>query len=154
MANPKESLKELKKQLEECKDGWLRSQADFDNYRKRTEAQRVELMAFASRETLEKMLPILDHFELAIKHTPDNMKENEWTKGIFHIKKHFEEILSSEGLKKIPETGKFDPNLHEAISHEPSELEEDEIIETLQSGYMLGEKVIRPAKVRVANGKE
>jgi molecular chaperone GrpE len=154
MTKPKENLKEIKEQLAECKNGWLRTQADFENYRKRMELQKAELIDFATKDLIEKIIPILDNFALAIKHTPKDLENNEWVKGILHIKKHFEEVLASEGLTKISETGKFDPNLHEAISHEPSELEEDTIIETLQSGYILGDKVIRPAKVRVANGRK
>jgi len=150
---PKENIKEIKTKLDECQQGWVRTQADFDNYRKRTESQRLELISFANGQLIEKIFPILDNLELAIKHTPENLKDNDWVKGVCQIKKQCDDILAQEGLKKIPENGKFDPTYHEAISHEECNLEADEIIETLQTGYMLGDKVLRPAKVRVSCGK-
>ncbi|MFA6422980.1 MAG: nucleotide exchange factor GrpE [Patescibacteria group bacterium] len=152
MTKPKDNSKQLKEELEECKSGWIRTQADFDNYRKRTEDQRAEMMTFASANIIQKILPILDHMDLALKHLPKELENNEWAKGILHTKKHFEETLDIEGLSKIPETGQFDPNFHEAISHESSVLPENEIIETTQIGYMFKDRLLRPAKVRVSSG--
>ena len=100
-------------------------------------------------DIIKKILPVLDDLERSLAHRPE---DNSWANGMELIARKFQNILESEGVKPIDATGQpFDPNYHEAISSEPSEdVESGHIIEVVQNGYMLGERVIRPAMVRVA----
>ena len=146
----------LKKQLEEAeakaseyKDSWMRSQAEFQNYRKRIERDNDMLRAHMKGDIVKKILPVLDDLERALQNRPEN---ESWASGIELIARKFQGVLESEGIKKIEAEGKeFDPNFHEAISNEPSEeVESGHVIAVVQNGYMLGERVVRPALVRVA----
>lgn len=146
-------IEKLRVKIQELETGWKRTQADFDNYRKRTEQMKSEWNCQANLELILKLLPVLDNFQLAAQHTPDNLKENEWIKGVEMIEKHLEDILTQEGLSKIDVKpgGQFDPYLHEAISHEENKnFKSDQIIDVIETGYKLADKIIRPAKVRVA----
>ena len=146
-------IEKLRQQVIDLEFGWKRTQADFENYRKRTEQDRINLCTTANLDLIVKILPVLDNFRRASLHIPENLQENDWTKGILMIEKHLEDILIQEGLIKIAvKPGhQFDPNLHEAISHEENkDFRSDQIITIVETGYKLGEKVIRPAKVRVA----
>jgi molecular chaperone GrpE len=157
---PKEDeLKQLKTELEETKaqaaeylDGWQRAQAEFSNYKKRQEAERGQMMTFANMAVLRKVLPVVDDFERAMTTLPDDLKHLTWCEGIFLIKAKLDAILESEGVKPIEITGqKFDPLYHEAVTYEEAEgCEEGQIIGEVQRGYMLDERVLRPALVRVA----
>lgn len=151
----KAEIENLKKQIEELKIGWQRTQADFDNYRKRTENERKELILAANQNLLMEMLPILDNFSLALTHKPKELANNSYITGLEQIKSQLEQIFFSQGLEEIKtKPGDiFDPSLHEAISHEENEkYPEDQIIEVVQAGYKLGEKLLRPVKVRVSKG--
>lgn len=151
MKTPSKNLQKIKG-LEE---GWQRTQADFENYRKRAEAQKFELVQMASADFMAKITPVLDNFRRAFAHTPENEKNSPWIAGVKQIEKQLEDILTTEGLKKIlaePNT-KFDPNLHEAISCEPNnKIPADSIIAEIESGWMFNNKVLKPAKVRVSKG--
>jgi len=146
----------LKKQLEEAeargsefKDSWLRSQAEFQNYKKRIERDNDLMKATMKGDIVKKILPVLDDLERALQNRP---ADESWASGIELIARKFQGVLESEGIKRIEAEGKeFDPNFHEAISNEPSEeVESGLVIAVVQNGYMLGERVIRPALVRVA----
>ena len=142
-------LAEAESKTSEYKDSWLRSQAEFQNYRKRLERDN-EVMYFSMKgDIIKKVLPILDDLERALQNRP---ADNAWASGIELIARKCQNILESEGLKKIDALGKeFDPNFHEAISHEPANgAQSGHVIGVVQNGYMLGERVIRPALVRVA----
>ena len=139
----KEKIKELEELLK-------RVQADFMNYKKRAEEERINLLKSASKETIIKIIPVLDNLDRALKHSPKDLKGNEWISGLNHIKNQFENILKGEGLEIIETKGKeFDHNLHEAISFVEGKGREDEIIEEYEKGYLLNGQVIRPAKVVV-----
>ncbi len=143
----------LNKKIKELEDGWRRTQADFENYRKRTEAQRGETLNLMKADFLAKITPVLDNFRRAFEHAP----EDNFAQGVKQIEKQLEDILTFEGLKKIPASSgdKFDCNLHEAISCELNKkIPADHIIAETESGWMLNERVIKPAKVRVSRGKE
>jgi molecular chaperone GrpE len=128
-----------------------RLQADFDNFRKHTLQERLRLQGQAKAEALLDVIPVLDNFERSVRHMPEELKSSEWATGILHIKKQFEDILNSQGLEKIRTDIEFDPTLHDAISYEQnSKFKKDQIIEEVESGYKLGDEVLRPAKVRVA----
>ncbi len=121
-------------------------QADFENYKKRTELEKANLVKNGNRELITGLLPILDSFELALK----NKKEKEeFINGIELIYAQFHEILKKEGLERI-ETKRFDPYIHEALMQKESDEEDGTILEELQKGYMLNKSILRPAKVTVA----
>jgi molecular chaperone GrpE len=149
-------IEALKKQLEEAgakaseyKDSWMRSQAEFQNYKKRIERDNEMMRANMKGDIVKKILPLLDDLERALQNRP---ADEPWANGIELIVRKFQNVLDGEGIKRIEAEGKeFDPNFHEAISNEPNdEVESGHVIAVVQNGYMLGERVIRPALVRVA----
>ncbi|MBI2758656.1 MAG: nucleotide exchange factor GrpE [Chloroflexi bacterium] len=144
-----QKLVEVEAQASEFKDGWLRTQAEFQNYRKRIERDNELTYVSMKGDIIKKVLPALDDLERALQNRP---ADNAWASGIELIARKLQNILESEGVRRIEAEGvMFDPAFHEAISHEPSEaVESGYIIAVAQNGYMLGDKVIRPALVRVA----
>lgn len=145
----KRQLEETEAKVSEYRDSWLRSQAEFQNYRKRIERDN-ELIKFSMKgDIVKKILPVLDDLERALQNRP---VDESWASGIELIARKFQSVLDSEGIKRIEAEGtEFDPNFHEAISNEPSEeVASGHVIAVVQNGYMLGERVIRPALVRVA----
>ena len=145
---------ELEKQIKELKKGWQRTQADFDNYRKKIESEKLENLAFAKAEFMAKLTPVLDNFQRAFEHAPHHKTNSKWISGVKQIEKQLEDILNIEGLKKILANpgDKFDPNFHEAISYEENTLPCDSIIGELESGWIFEDRVIKPAKVRISRG--
>jgi molecular chaperone GrpE len=146
----------LKRQLDEAeakasdyKDSWMRSQAEFQNYKKRLDRDNEMMYVSMKGDIIKKMLPVLDDLERALQ---NRAADDAWANGIELIVRKLQNILKSEGVKRIEAEGAaFDPNFHEAISHEHHEdFESGQVIEVVQNGYMLGERVIRPALVRVA----
>jgi molecular chaperone GrpE len=142
-------LAETESKASEYKDGWARSQAEFQNYKKRIERDNALIYASMKGDIIKKILPVLDDLERALQNRP---ADDAWASGIELIARKLQNILESEGVKRIEAKGAaFDPNFHEAITHEPSdEVESEHVIDIVQNGYMLGERVIRPALVRVA----
>ncbi|PIS07691.1 nucleotide exchange factor GrpE [Candidatus Berkelbacteria bacterium CG10_big_fil_rev_8_21_14_0_10_43_13] len=146
---------ELEQKIAELTAGWQRTQADFTNFRRATELDRQKLAEITKADVLLEILPVLDNFQLAAKHIPVEIENDNWVSGIKQIEKQLESILTSVGLEKIPTIGnQFDHNLHEAIESISSEKPESEIVEEIQSGYKLNSNVIRPAKVKVSAGSE
>ena len=146
-------LGEAQQMVSEERDKYLRLSAEFDNYRKRTLKEKAELIKNGAEKTLTAILPVLDDFERALK----NMEASEETKamkeGVELIFSKFQKILGQEGLQKIETEGKdFDVDFHEAIAliPAPSEYLKGKILDCVQTGYMLNEKVIRHSKVAVA----
>ena len=146
-------LGEAQQMVSEERDKYLRLSAEFDNYRKRTLKEKAELIKNGAEKTLTAILPVLDDFERALK----NMEASEETKamkeGVELIFSKFQKILGQEGLQKIETEGKdFDVDFHEAIAiiPAPSEDLKGKILDCVQTGYMLNEKVIRHSKVAVA----
>lgn len=145
-------FKEMEAKISELEEGWKRTQADFENYKKRNEDQKFELLGLMKADFLTKITPVLDNFRRAFAHAP----KDEFAQGIKHIEKQLEDILVTEGLEKISANPgeKFDCNLHEAISCEKSkDVIVDHIIAEAESGWMFNHRVIKPAKVRVSKGK-
>jgi molecular chaperone GrpE len=149
LAEFQKQLAESQSQAAEYKDGWQRSVADFQNYRRRVEAEKAETYQLAVGSVIKRYLPVLDDMERAIESRPADLA---WADGIELICRKLQSILEAEGLKRIEAVGqKFDPNFHEAISQEPAEgVESGTVLGVIRNGYMLGERVIRPAMVRVA----
>lgn len=144
-----QQLKEAEAKIIEYKDGWARSQAEFQNFRKRVERDNEAFKASTKGDIIKKVLPVLDDLERALQNRP---ADDAWASGIELVARKFQNILDMEGVKKIEAKGAaFDPNFHEAISHEPSEeVESGHVIDVVQNGYVIGERVVRPALVRVA----
>ena len=149
-------IEALQKQLEEVRakatenlDGWQRAQAEFINYKNRVLRDREQDYVSMKGDILKKVLPVLDDLERALANRPE---DSSWANGMELIARKFQNILEAEGLKRIEAKGKpFDPNFHEAISSEPNEdVESGHVIEVVQNGYLLGDRVVRPAMVRVA----
>lgn len=152
-----EELELLRLQLEETSqksaeylDGWQRTQAEFMNYKKRLERDNAAFREIARGDVIRRFLPVVDDLERALANRPSDT--GPWVDGIELVYRKLLSILDSEGLVRIEAEGKiFDPNLHEAISQEPNEdFESGQVIAVVQQGYMLGERVIRHAMVRVA----
>lgn len=145
----KEQLRAAQAKAAENLDGWQRSQAEFINYKNRLLRDQESTRALMKGDMLKRVLPVLDDLERALKNLP---ADDPWTNGLGLIVRKFQSALEAEGLVRIAAEGQpFDPNFHEAISHEPADgVESGHIIEVMQNGYMLGDRVIRPAMVRVA----
>ena len=145
----KKKIAEAESKTAEYRDSWMRSQAEFQNYKKRLERDHELTYISMKGDIIKKVLPVLDDLERALQNRP---AENSWANGIELIARKMQNLLESEGIKRIEAEGaEFDPNLHEAISHEPADgVQSGFVIGVVQNGYMLGERVIRSALVRVA----
>ncbi|KGP75183.1 protein grpE [Desulfosporosinus sp. Tol-M] len=131
-----------------------RLQAEFDNYRKRTQKEKTEIIKYASERLVGELLPVLDNFDRAISAAKVNPDFTSFSQGVEMILRQLQTVLDKEGLKVIDAVGQpFDPNIHEAVLRVASEDEhpENTVVEELQKGYYLKEKVIRPSMVKVSN---
>ncbi len=139
-------------EVAENMDGWQRSQAEMINYRKRVEREQTRLFEDTSARVIKKFLDILDDLDRALANCPEDNEGAEWASGIELIYRKLNTIIENEGVKLMEADGQmFDPNLHEAISQEESpDHESGQIIEVINKGYLIGERVLRPALVRVA----
>ena len=144
-----QGLDSKEQKIAELTETLQRLQAEFQNYKKRTEKETQLLSKYASQVVIAKLLPVLDSFELALKNT--NTEKDRFIKGIEIIYAQFFSVLESEGIKPIKAVGKkFDPYYHEVLLQEPSEKEEDIVLEEFQKGYMINDRVIRFAKVKLS----
>lgn len=136
------------------KDRWLRAVAESQNIRRRAERERTELILGANERLLQRILPVLDDFDLAFAHVPADLGEQDqsWLNGFALIQRKLQSVLSSEGVVAIETAGMtFDPTQHEAVTYEVAAgFTENQIIGEVRKGYLLGERVLRPAMVRVA----
>jgi molecular chaperone GrpE len=139
-------------QIEELTELLKRNQANFENYRKQNEKRMEEFQQFANKNMLLKILPLVDNFELALKTNCTTL--DDLRKGIEMIYSQFYNFLEEQEVKSFGQEGEmFNPNLHEALMKVDSDKPENTVIEVLQKGFMLNERVIRHAKVKVSNGK-
>jgi molecular chaperone GrpE len=155
----KEEYQQLEKDLEQSRqqatqnlEGWQRERAEFSNYKRRIEREQAQMAQNITAEVIRKYLVILDDLERALKARPEEGEGAAWAQGIELIYRKLQNVLEAEGVIRIQaETEMFNPNVHEAISHEESpDHESGDIIEVVQQGYKIGERIIRPALVRVA----
>ena len=148
----KAELEAAQTQAAEYLDGWQRTQAEFSNYKKRQEVDRAQLTALANATLMRKLLPVVDDFERAMGSLPLNLSKLTWCEGISLIKLKMDALLESEGVTSIATDGQsFDPRYHDAVTYEEVEGYADgQIIGEVQRGYMLNDRVLRPALVRVA----
>lgn len=145
--NPEE--KQGSEENNEYLEKYQRLLADFNNYKKREEKAKAEFKSYAVGSLIEKLLPVLDNFDRALK---DCDEEDSFVKGIIMTRNELWKVLEKEGLSEIPsDNEEFDPNFHQAfMTEESDEVEENHIIETFQKGYKLKDKVIRPSMVKVS----
>lgn len=152
--NISKEFEALKENYEKLNNQYIRLMADFENFRKRQESERENLLKFGTENALKKMLEVLDNFERAEKalENIDDCKQHKESFILLH--KQVNDVLSKLGLEEIEAKGKeFDPNFHDAVMQTPSEeYPEHTIIEELQKGYKMGDKVLRPSLVNVATG--
>jgi len=145
---------ELKQQRDEYYDRLVRKTAEFDNYRKRTDRERIQLSEAAAADLLEELLPLVDDMERALKADPGSDGAEAIRRGVELIHKQLVETLRKRGVTPIDALGAdFDPHFHMAVSHEPADgRREGEVVEEFRRGYMLGDRLLRPAMVKVAKG--
>jgi len=150
-ASPSE-LERARAEGQEYLDGWQRARAEFANYKKRVERESRESHKRSAADIFCRYLGIIDDMELALRERPTDGDAAEWAEGIRIIYQKLLSLLKLEGVERIQAEGEiFDPNYHEALSHEESsEHGENQVIEVIRQGYILGERVLRPALVRVA----
>jgi len=134
---------------EEKDDRLLRLAADFENYKKRAARERQEYVALANERLIGELLPILDDLERALS-AAEQHEEARLEDGVRLVHRSLAGLLERHGVKPIETDGKFDPHVHEALLSQPSEAEEGSVIDVVQKGYKLGERVVRPARVVVA----
>jgi len=143
------------KELEAERDAYLadlqRLKADFDNYRKRAARDQEALVARAHERLVAELLPILDDLGRALEAAEEH-EEAKLEEGVRLVQRNLADALRREGLEEIPVDGSFDPHVHEALLSQPSEQEEGAVIDVVQKGYKLGDKVMRPARVVVSSG--
>jgi molecular chaperone GrpE len=127
-------------------DRLLRVAADFDNYKKRAAREREQYIALANERFVKELLPVLDDLERALEHGEEHVIEE----GVRLVHRSLATLLERHGVQEIDTSGAFDPHVHEALLSQPSEAEEGSVIDVVQKGYTLGDRVVRPARVVVA----
>ena len=149
-AEQPDPLAESQAQYQQLNDKYLRTLAEYDNYRKRSQKEREGVFADAQAMTAGQLLPVLDNLDLALQQP---CADEEYKKGVELIAKQFREILEKMGVTEIPAQGQpFDPRYHDAVMHiEQEDLPENTVAQVLRKGYQLGDRVIRCAMVQVAN---
>ncbi|MEM9822489.1 MAG: nucleotide exchange factor GrpE [Bacteroidota bacterium] len=147
-----EELEEAQAEMSELKDKYLRLRAEFDNFRKRSVREKIDLMGTAARDTMAALLPVLDDFDRAKKNAEDDQSTEPFSEGVMLVYNKLYNSLKQKGLEPMESTGEvFDPELHEAITEIPAPTEEmkGKIVDTIEKGYLLKDKIIRHAKVVV-----
>lgn len=149
----KPTIAELEQQVAELTDALQRERADVINVRRRHDEQLAGLKSVVKAGVVSDLLPVVDNFERALKHVPDELKENDYVKGVQGVVRQFEKTLEDIGVTRIKTVGEpFDPRVHEAVSMEEGDGSTEVVSEELQAGYTLGDEVIRHAMVRVKTG--
>ncbi len=143
----------LRAERDELFDRLQRLAAEFDNYRKRSARENAALTERANERLVKELIPILDDLGRALEAAADH-EEAKLEDGVRLVHRSLADLLQKQGLKEIDTEGKFDPHVHEALLSQPSEAEEGSVIEVVQKGYKLGDKVLRPARVVIAGPAE
>jgi len=146
-------LEDLQADLDRFRDLALRSQADFENYKKRAAREKDEAIKYANSSLLERLVAIVDNFELGLEAAKGKGEQSAVYSGMTLVLKQLNDFLTENGLQPIEAEGKkFDPNLHEAIAHQPSDLPEGMIIRQTRRGYRFKDRLLRPSQVVVSSG--
>ena len=146
-------LAEAEAKRDEYLENLQRLAADFDNYRKRVARDQESLVARAHERLVKELIPVLDDLERALEAAAEH-EEAKLEEGVRLVQRSFADALAREGLAEIETDGRFDPHVHEALLSQPSDEDEGTVIEVVQKGYKLGDKVLRPARVVVASSPE
>lgn len=142
-------LEASERQIHELKDAQLRKLAEFENFKKRTEREKSDYFRFALADFFRDVLPVLDNFERALAHS--DAGDDEYREGVTLIYRQLTDALKKRGLTEVATDGPFDPNIHEAVARDASEgRDPNEILQVLQKGYYLNDRLLRPAFVKVA----
>ena len=143
-------LEDLQLQIDQLTEALQRERADSTNIRRRHDLEMAGLRVRIKAAVIEDLLPVIDNFQRALKHVPEDLKDNDYIKGVQGVVSQFEKSLADMGVERIKTVGEpFDPSLHEAVSMEEGDGDQEVISEELQAGYRLGDDVIRHAMVRV-----
>jgi molecular chaperone GrpE len=148
-ADAEERLAALEAERDEYLNDLKRVAADFENYRKRVARDQESLVARAHERLIKELLPVLDDLERALAAAEEH-EEAKLEEGVRLVHRELKAALDREGLAEIETNGRFDPHVHEALLTQPSEAEEGSVLEVIQRGYKLGDRVLRPARVVVA----
>jgi len=145
-------LAETKQKADDYLDSWKRTQADFQNYKRHAEQDRLEMGVYANSQLILTLLPVLDDFERAVDSLTPKLVKLNWVHGIRLVESKLRKTLEAQGVSPIKAVGEvFDPNLHEAVMHVKGE--DGKVVQELQKGYRLHDKILRPSKVGVGNGE-
>jgi molecular chaperone GrpE len=148
-----QDLDEAKAKAQEYLESWQRAQADFANFKKRLEMDKSEAIKYANAGLILKILPVLDDFKRAVEHVPAAMAEDPWVGGINGIARKLETALETAGVSPIKAQGEcFDPSVHEAVGCMNGK--DGMVIQELQKGYTLNDRILRPSRVMVGNGEK
>ena len=152
-ADSEDPMAGLQADLERFRDLALRSQADFENYKRRAAREKEDAVKYANSALLQRLVSILDNFELGLAAAKGDGQESPIYSGMVLVQKQLNDLLEENGLQPIEAEGKkFDPNLHEAIGHEPSDSPEETVIRQARRGYRFKDRLLRPARVVVSSG--
>jgi len=148
--NYQELAEQLAAENAELNDAMLRERADAENVRRRADGDRIKMAGFYKGSVVKELLPVIDNFERALKSVPEDLEGNDYVKGVESLVKQFTQTLEKIGVERIRTIGEhFDPNTMEAVTMEEGDGEHEIVSEELQSGYKMGEELLRPAMVRV-----
>ena len=150
IAAAEEKLRSVQQDLEDLKERHLRKLAEFENLRKRSEREKGESRRLALSDLAKEFLPVVDSFERALAHASSKDLEGDFGQGILLIHRQLTDLWRKHGLREVETAGGFDPNHHEAVSTEPSSEPPNTVLEVLRKGYTIGDRLIRPALVKVA----
>ena len=151
--NPEARISELEAEVSELNDKYLRVMAEFENFRKRSIAEKSDWIRLATQKLALEICDVVDNFERAFTNAKPGDLENSFIQGILLIEKQLVKALEKEGVKKIEALGmEFDPEYHDALAHIPSDMDENIVAAIIQNGYTMHDKVIRPVRVAVSNG--
>jgi molecular chaperone GrpE len=149
----KKVAEELAAENAQLSDAMLRERADAENVRRRAEQEKMQLAGYFRSSVVKELLPVIDNFDRALKSVPKDLEKNDYIKGVEGVVKQFTQTLEKLGVKRVKTVGEhFDPNTMEAVTMEEGGGEHEIVSEELQSGYKMGDELLRPAMVRVKNG--
>jgi len=144
-----EEIALLRAEKDEAVDRWKRTAADFENYKRRARREREEYVVLANERLIGELLPVLDDLERALDAATEH-EEAQLEEGVRLVYRSLASLLERHGVRPIDTNGQFDPHVHEALLSQPSEADEGSVIDVIQKGYRLGDRVVRPARVVVA----
>ena len=151
---PKIDIEKVLSERDEYLHGWKRALADLENYKKQLEKEKDLVVKLLKADIILKIIPVVSNFDKAISSVPADQKESDWVKGVLAIKSQMEDFLKQEGVEKVKTVGeKFDPCFHEAMLEEESDGDGGIILEELEPGWKMGERVIKYPRVKVSKKK-